>query len=73
MDTRRSGWTRWDPFLEAFLAPRLEVPSFVWAHFQVTLFFIFESKFGRLGLLNPGFRKEPIAKIDFAQKAFSWI
>ena len=34
---------------------------------------ISESKFGRLGLLGPGFRMEIIAKTIFSQKTFLWI
>ena len=34
---------------------------------------IFRAKFGRLGLLKPGFRKECIAKNKFSQDAFFMI
>ena len=43
---------------------------FVRACFRVIFFMISDSKFGRLGLPDRGFRMQGIAKIDFSWKSF---
>ena len=74
MDTRGSGTgfssilERYSDFiLMVFWAPRLGLVS------MSPFLSISESKFGRLGLLNPGFRTEVITKHDFLQTSFFMI
>ena len=73
MDTRGSGTgfssilDDFGTYFESFWALRLEISISFRACFQVTFVSIFESKFGRLGLLKPGFRMK-YCKNQFSQK-----
>ena len=58
-----------DSLLRVVWALRLEIAI----SFPPLFVPIIESKFGRLGLLEPGFRMTSIAKNQFSQKLFSMI